>query len=171
MLTGTNDADLYVRYGEVPNVDEYDCRSYTATSNEICSFPYPAEGEWFITVRGYSGSADYELVASFSDSSLITLSNGVPVNGTVAHGDNVYYEIDVPSNQTFLEFEMAGTGGDADIYVKYESIPTLTDFDCRPYTITSNEICTFNSPDPGKWFIMINGYEGTVDYEITATHY
>lgn len=62
---GTGDADLYVRYGELPTAIAYDCRPYLYGNEETCTFPTPTSGTWYVRLHGwssYSGvtvSADY----------------------------------------------------------------------------------------------------------------
>jgi serine protease len=51
---GTGDADLYVRYGAVPETYVYHCRPLRAGNNESCSFTSPAGGTWYIQLRAYS---------------------------------------------------------------------------------------------------------------------
>src|SRR5678816_1877663 len=42
-MTGSGDADLYVRKGAAPTAASYDCRPYTGSSNESCSIVGPAQ--------------------------------------------------------------------------------------------------------------------------------
>jgi hypothetical protein len=61
-LSGTNDADLYVRFGSEPTNDLYDCGSAGGSSNETCEGVVP-EGatELFVAVLGYSSEpADFK---------------------------------------------------------------------------------------------------------------
>ena len=66
VLTGTNDADLYVRRGARPNLNSYDCRPYRNDSNEACSAP-GGDQPIHIMVRAYSASVRYELVARLAE--------------------------------------------------------------------------------------------------------
>lgn len=57
---GSGDVDLYVRYGEVPNVSEYDCRPFLVGSTERCVVSLPPAGTYYVMLRGfssYSGAA------------------------------------------------------------------------------------------------------------------
>ena len=63
-LTGTNDADLYVREEVKPTTDQYACRPTSSHSNEDCAVEGP--GEFYVSVRGYS-QADVELRIEFED--------------------------------------------------------------------------------------------------------
>ena len=59
------DADLYVRRGEVPTNSLYDCRSWLVGNNELCEFPTPAAGQWFVRINGYEAATGLSLVASY----------------------------------------------------------------------------------------------------------
>jgi len=61
-MTGSNDADLYVRIGEGPTETLYDCRPYRSGSQESCSVDLPSDAPVFVMVRGYAESSEYELV-------------------------------------------------------------------------------------------------------------
>jgi hypothetical protein len=65
-MTGTGDADLYVKYGSAPTTSSHDCSPYTSTANEQCPFNNPQAGDWFIMVNGYSTSSIYTLTATYS---------------------------------------------------------------------------------------------------------
>lgn len=53
-LSGTGDADLYVRNGEAPTTSAYDCRPYSGGSDEVCTVTLSEPTEVFAMVRGYS---------------------------------------------------------------------------------------------------------------------
>jgi hypothetical protein len=60
-MTGTGDADLYVREGAEPTESSWDCRPYLADSNEECHLE--GVGPWFLAVHAYT-PATYQLLAS-----------------------------------------------------------------------------------------------------------
>jgi secreted trypsin-like serine protease len=65
VLSGNNgDADLYVRRGQQPTANEYDCRPYTNGTNENCSIANPASGTWYVSVHGYSAYTSARLVVT-----------------------------------------------------------------------------------------------------------
>lgn len=66
---GSGDADLYVRFGAIPNGEEYDCRPYKTDSNETCFAEEPRAGRYIILVRGYTEFRDVLLTASYDDPS------------------------------------------------------------------------------------------------------
>lgn len=61
-ITGTGDADLYVRIGSAPTTRTYDCRPYRNGSVETCEVTLTADAVLHVMVRGYS-AATGELVA------------------------------------------------------------------------------------------------------------
>ncbi len=53
-LSGTNDADLYVRTGDQPTLDDYDCRPWASDSYETCELSSP--DPIYIAVHGFQES-------------------------------------------------------------------------------------------------------------------
>jgi hypothetical protein len=53
-ITGTQDADLYVRGGAAPTTGTYDCRPYKNGSTETCSVTLAQPAPIHVMVRGYS---------------------------------------------------------------------------------------------------------------------
>ncbi len=87
------------------------------------------------------------------------LSNGVAVTGLAATtGNKLNYTMVVPAGATSLKFVMSGGTGDADLYVKFGSAPTLTSYDCRPYITGNNESCPITTAQAGTYYVMINSY-------------
>jgi hypothetical protein len=82
-LTGTGDADLYVRFNQPPTQALWECRPFADNSNEYCTFDNPSPGTYYIMVVGYSGTSDYNLRAEFSVSSSTSSSITPPTTTTV----------------------------------------------------------------------------------------
>jgi hypothetical protein len=66
------------------------------------------------------------------------------------------------------EFELTGSGGDADLYVRIGSAPTASKFDCRPYKTGSNETCQVSLAQPTKIFTQVRGYSGTATFQLVG---
>lgn len=65
VMTGSGDADLYVRFDAQPTTTAYDCRPYLNGSSETCSLDVPAGvSEAHIMVRGYT-AANYSFEATW----------------------------------------------------------------------------------------------------------
>jgi hypothetical protein len=100
------------------------------------------------------------LVANFTavPSGVTTLQNGVPVTGLAgATGNQKFYKITVPAGQTALSVRISGGTGDCDLYVRYGSLPTLTQYNARPYVSGNLELATLPLPAAGTWYIMLRG--------------
>jgi len=99
------------------------------------------------------------------------LTSGVPVNNISGSlGQVRYYSLDVPAGQVSVTFTIAGNSGDADLYVRFGDYPDAATFDCRPYTATSNETCSFTNPAAGKWYVMINAYSAYSGLTLTGSY-
>ena len=70
---------------------------------------------------------------------------------------------------TALKFVISGGTGDADLYVKFGSPPTLSSYDCRPYTGTNNEQCAFDPAQSGTYYVMINPYAAFANLSLTVS--
>ncbi len=66
MAGGSGDADLYVRFGQPPTTNEYDCRPFAAGNSETCTFATAQAGTYHIMVRGYQTFAGVSLTGSYS---------------------------------------------------------------------------------------------------------
>jgi hypothetical protein len=53
-MTGTGDADLYVRMNGQPSLNLYDCRPYKGNTKESCTLTGP--GQFSVSVHGYSAA-------------------------------------------------------------------------------------------------------------------
>jgi hypothetical protein len=49
-------------------------------------------------------------------------------------------------------------GSDADMYVRIGGWPSTYQYDCRPYTETSNEACTITIVSPARVYVAVAGY-------------
>jgi hypothetical protein len=63
-LSGTSDADLYVRVGQAPTTSLFDCRPYKAGSSELCEVSLSSAAVIHVMVRGWAASSTYTLEGS-----------------------------------------------------------------------------------------------------------
>ena len=179
IMTGTNDADLYVRSGQAPTPSEYDCRPYKNGSNESCTVQIgSSDTEVFIMVRGYSSSAStFSVAATYTPS-----GSGGPYpepdpvidiyTGTVAQSQELHYGPFPIAMQSDFLASITGTN-DADLYVRFSSSPSTTSYDCRPYESGSKESCALTAPaGANSVFVMVRGYSAqAADFELTLTYF
>ncbi|WMS87853.1 pre-peptidase C-terminal domain-containing protein [Pleionea litopenaei] len=87
------------------------------------------------------------------------LTNGdVVENLSAAQGEALLFEFMVPETATSLSFTMSDGTGDADLYIKFGTAPSSSDYDCRPYKNGNNEECSVSNIQSGRYYIMLQGY-------------
>jgi len=91
-------------------------------------------------------------------------------NITVARNTWKYYTVTVPAGRTNLTINTSGGTGDADLYVRFGSQPTLSTYTCRPYKTGNAESCSITSPTAGTYHIGIYGYAAVTGLTMTTSH-
>jgi hypothetical protein len=143
-----------------------------------------------------NGLGDWSLILTAKDKSgaacLYGSAQGFAVDPAICSGDpirtkTVIYESQVVENGreipykppfrvktgTMFTAEMKGSGqnpGDPDLYLKFDEIPSVLSYDCRPYLVGADEICSVEVPQ-GKQAaaIMVRGYTNG-SYTLTVTY-
>jgi subtilase family serine protease/pimeloyl-ACP methyl ester carboxylesterase len=67
---GTGNADLYVRFGQSPTTTQYDCKSTSSNSAELCSRTAPAAGDWYMMLISAAGFSGVQVVADYRASAV-----------------------------------------------------------------------------------------------------
>jgi len=176
IFSGTGDADLYIHYGDLPTQDIYTCRSNANGNIESCEFDSPDTGTWYVMVRGQQNFAGVSLVAGYDEGGegvvVTPLPNNSPIpNLSGSTGSQQYFSIDVTAGFSLLYISTYGGSGDVDLYVRYGELPTLTTFDCQPGLAGNNENCTFENPQAGTWYIMLDSHSTYSDTTLIAKYY
>jgi xanthomonalisin len=98
------------------------------------------------------------------------LQNGVALTGqSGAQNAQLAYTVVIPAGASNLVISESGGTGDADLYTRFGSAPTLSSYDCRPYVTGNNESCTVASPQAGTYYVMLNGYSAFSGVSVKAT--
>lgn len=87
-----------------------------------------------------------------------------------AQGDVTTFYIEVPEGATDLEIRIFGGSGDADLYLRRGSLPTLSEYDCRPYLAGNDETCALPEPEAGTWYITLHGFESYDGVTLSASY-
>lgn len=168
---GSGDADLYVKKGSMPTDSSYDCRPYRNGNSESCSGN--GSGTYYVRVKAYSSFANVTLVGSYDE---VSDPGSPPIDRTisnisVAQNSWANYSQELGEGYATLTVTITGGSGDADLYVRRGATPTTSSYDCRPYKWGNEEVCTFNVPQSGTWYIGIRGYNASsgVTLRIEAT--
>jgi len=172
------DPDRYLKWTNAPARKRVRPRypiygsQYDLTSG-VQLFPHPTLANCTLyTDRNATTQATTFYVNGFCDSHPIApLSRNTPVSGLADDvGGRKYYSITVSAGVTSLSFETSGGTGDVDLYVKFGSSPTFTSYNCRPYVGGNQEVCTFNAPAPGTWYVMLHGWSSYSGTTLTARY-
>ncbi|QTD48381.1 pre-peptidase C-terminal domain-containing protein [Sulfidibacter corallicola] len=165
------DADMYIRRGSEPSRSQFDCRSWSSSSNETCTFDTPDSGVWHVGIYAYSSFAGLTLTASFDEDTGGDCADGGSVsNISDSRGSWEHYRFEVPECASSLVVSISGGSGDADLYVRYGQQPTTSSYDCRPYRNGNNEQCEFTNPTAGTWYLSIRAYRSYSGLTLEANY-
>jgi Transglutaminase elicitor/Bacterial pre-peptidase C-terminal domain len=169
VMTGNNDADLYVRKGEQPTESTYDCRPYANGSNETCNLTGP--GEIFVSVSGWAASSDFTVTVTYESG---TTDPAEPItrneSGHVAKDAWQHYGPFSAVAATSFVATLTPSTGDPDLYVRLGAQPTSSSYDCRPYSSDLTvEPCTLNLSTTQDVYVSVNGYAAS-DYALEMNY-
>ena len=101
----------------------------------------------------------------------VELVNGVAVGPlSVPTGQGLIYTFNVPAGKTSLTFTSAGGTGDLDMYIQRGSVPSVGNGDCKSEGPTTSELCTFNSPQAGTYYVLLYSYATFSGVNVTAQY-
>ena len=167
----TGDADLFVKFGSAASASVNDCKSTTATSNEVCRIANVQAGTYHVTLQAYSQISGVSLVGRYTEKVVSTLKP-IDVSATNISVPNKAWKrftYKIEAGYANLTIAISGGTGDVDLYVTYGKQSTLTSSDCAPYLQGNNETCKFNNPDAGTWYIDMYGYQAAYGVKISLT--
>lgn len=166
---GSGDADLYVKYASPPTLQDFDCKSTTATSNETCAINNLQAGIYHVMVEAWSQITGVSLTGSYTATSEAPSINRVESNVSVATGEWMRFTQQLPSGYSALDVSIAGGNGDADLYMNFAAPSSTTTYQCRPYKNGNNESCTITNPQAGTWYIDLHGYSAASGITLAIT--
>jgi len=109
--------------------------------------------------------------ADTTDNPTGELQNGVAkraISGT--RKQQLFYSLDVPANATDLRFTTSGGTGDADLYVKFGSRPSLSAQDCKSTSGGNTETCTLSNVQVGTYHVMVEAWSAISGVSLTGTY-
>jgi len=143
-------------------------------ANPAHTYTTPGQYTVSLTVLDNQGSsqtastlADIEEDASTGDDTVLVNGQATTISG--AKDELLHFTLAVPQGASDLMFNLAGGTGDADLYVSYNTEPTLTNYDCRPYIGGNSEQCTISPAQTGTYHVMVNGYKAFDSVQLTAS--
>ena len=87
------------------------------------------------------------------------LGNGAPLTNLSGDTGTEYpFQITVPTGATNLVVQTSGGTGDADLYLRANAAPTVSAYDCRPYSAGNVESCSESQPTTETYHGMLRAY-------------
>lgn len=87
------------------------------------------------------------------------LTSGVVVAPIAAAKDaGLLYTLQVPPGKTSLSFSTSGGSTDADLYVRFGQVPSLTTYGCASTGPNTTENCTIQNPQAGTWYVLVHAW-------------
>ena len=172
--SGTGDADLFVKFGAKPSLTTQDCKSTSNGNTESCDITNIQAGTYHVMVEAWSAISGVSLTASFSDGGTTPvdeLQNGVAksaISGTAKQ--QLFYTLAVPANATDLSFTTSGGSGDADLYVKFGSKPSLSTQDCKSTSNGNTESCEMTNVLSGTYHVMVEAWSAINGVSLTGIY-
>jgi hypothetical protein len=145
---------------------------YDAASGiQLFTHPTLADCSLYTSQGGGTTSTTF-YVSGFCEALPVTpLARNVTVSNLWDNiGGRKYYSLSVPAGVSTITFETSGGSGDVDLYVQPGASPTFTTFSCRPFTGGNYEVCTFNAPSPGTWYVMLHAWSNYSGASLTARY-
>ena len=172
---GSGDADLYVKFGSKPSLNTSDCKSTSSGNTESCTINNVQAGTYHVMVEAWSAISGVSLTGSFTPDSTTNpndtvLENGVTKSNVGASaGSDIVFTMEVPAGASDINFITSGGSGDADMYVKFGSAPTDSNYDCRPYKNGNSESCEVTSSG-GTYYVRLKAYSTFAGLSLTGSY-
>jgi hypothetical protein len=175
--SGRGDADLYVRFGELPAKVAFDGRSTGNTSAEQIVIRQPREGWWYVTVRAFTDIDGVDLRLAHDgrgrrddwrdDGDSDVLHGGRTVRRLSGQaGELLGFRVNVPRGADRLVVRMDGGRGDADLYLARGYEPTPKRYEHRSVGRANREQIEVRNPAAGTWYVAIYAYRDFDDAEM-----
>jgi serine protease len=115
--------------------------------------------------------ADGQAMGTIGNDDPVALGNDASITGiSGVIGQQFLYSLEVPALASGLAFTTTGDSGDVDLYVKFGSPPTTTDFDCASTTPTAAETCSISPAQVGIYYILLNAYSDISGVTLTGRY-
>lgn len=98
------------------------------------------------------------------------LNSGIPVSVSGSADSRRYYRLQVPAGATRVTFRTTGGTGNVDLMVRSGAPPDTSTRDCASATVSNDEMCTFDAPVPGAWYLMLEGRSAYADVTTLAEY-
>ncbi len=151
--------------------------SYSQTATG--SLPGIIGGDYYVIVRSdifnqiseSNESNNLKVSLDTTHMDVEALALGTPDSASFAHGDAVYYRVDIAAGETLrFNFDRAAAQGRTELFVSYDAMPSRYDFDYRYNQADSpDQNLVIANTKAGSYYVMAYNLSGATDtYSITA---
>lgn len=143
-----------------------------SATGAVVSHNYISSSSYSVTLtvvdnQGKASSASKNINVN-SGSNKLTNGQSIIIAGQKSSLTN--YVIDVPAGARNLSITTTQGSGDADLFVKAGSTVSKTNYDCRSWSSTSNESCSFATTTQGSYQILVHAYSAYANVNLTASY-
>ncbi|MFC1856732.1 pre-peptidase C-terminal domain-containing protein [Thermodesulfobacteriota bacterium] len=166
------DFDLYLKTGSPPELTDYAVRGYSMSAQETCELSVSSSNILYVRVHSFFGLGNYELVADIipMQTECLTLNQAeVQIGNLNGTDDKLLYCLDVAEGDDLtVTLDGPETGADFDIFLKFGSVPTFSEYDSRGYSPSSNETASLSDLAAGIVYIRVVSYSGSGNFDLSA---
>jgi len=148
------------------NMSDYNSSIHTASDsnfNSAHALKFARLSATFVAELAKSG----DVVIPPNDSELV---NNVAVKVSGVSKEEIMFTFEVPADATTLSFTTQGGSGDADLYIRFGAKPSLSVYDCKSTSSSSNETCDISSLETGTYHVMVLAWNQISDVNLTARY-
>ncbi|MCF6288148.1 MAG: S8 family serine peptidase [Proteobacteria bacterium] len=145
--------DINATPTEIENVLKSSVRSFPSVGSHQCTTAICGDGI-------VDANAAIAAMGAGSPPTDNVLTNGVAETGLSGPtGNQKAYTMVVPSGANSLAFTLTNMTGDGDLYIKFGSAPTPSNYDCRSWNSTGqDEVCNISTAQAGTYHVLVHAY-------------
>ncbi|GIU11999.1 MULTISPECIES: PKD domain-containing protein [unclassified Shewanella] len=136
-------------------------------------YSYAAAGQYTatLTISDNTGATTQaDVLVEITSGSEAVLEKNVAKSVSGKQREETFFTFEVPTEASSVNINTSGGSGDADLYVRIEQEPNLSDFDCRPYKAGNKESCIFEEARAGTYHVMLRGYNDFDNVQLLADY-
>ena len=160
---------LYIKYNQIPTTTDYDDKDYDVQDPAVGVYGTQA-GVYYIMVVSeylYSTYKNYTITACYHLTDL-----KYPLSSQFKSiGDRRYFQVNTLAGQNLTVTFDGDTNSGNSLYIKYNQIPTTTDYDDKDYDVQDPAVGVYGT-QAGVYYIMVVSeylYSTYKNYTITAS--
>ena len=122
---------------------------------------------------GFAAYSGVRLQAALPDPTLVAGNDSLE-NLSGDRTSETFFRVDIPPQMSVFKVSTGGGAGDVDLYARLGRVPVCQgevapcEFDRRSIRPGNAERLEFIDPDPGTWFIGLNGFEAYSGVTLTT---